>query len=59
VIYIGDLAKILKKNGADLEIFKFNGEKYKVLSGDDGLIVEPLNNMVSEKSQLEGNDETK
>lgn len=40
----------LDESGLNMgEIFQFNGVKYKVLSGDDGLIVEPLNNMVSEK----------
>ncbi|KLU63997.1 hypothetical protein DEAC_c39910 [Desulfosporosinus acididurans] len=32
------------------EIFQFNGEKYKVLSGDDGLMVEPLKKPVEKKS---------
>lgn len=25
------------------EMFQFNGEKYKVIQGDDGLMTEPLN----------------
>jgi len=31
------------------ELFQFNGEKYKVLAGDDGLIAEPLRVPVNEK----------
>lgn len=31
------------------EMFQFNGEKYKVLSGEDGLIAEPLKVPVSNK----------
>jgi len=31
------------------ELFQFNGEKYKVLAGDDGLIAEPLNKPVAGK----------
>ena len=31
------------------EMFQFNGEKYRVLVGEDGLIAEPLKALVSEK----------
>ncbi len=40
----------LDESGLNMgEIFQFNGEKYKVVSGDDGLIVEPLIKSTSEK----------
>ena len=31
------------------EMFQFNGEKYKVLTGEDGLIAESLKNLASDK----------
>jgi len=31
------------------EMFQFNGEKFKVMAGDDGLIVEPLKKPVGGK----------
>jgi len=31
------------------ELFQFNGEKYRVLTGEDGLIAEPLKKPVGEK----------
>ena len=34
----------LDESGLNIgEMFQFNGEKFKVLSGDDGMIVEPVN----------------
>lgn len=32
------------------EMFQFNGEKFKVLVGEEGLIAEPLNKLDSKKS---------
>jgi len=40
----------LDESGLNIgEIFQFNGEKFKVLTGEDGLIVEPVKNPVSQK----------
>jgi hypothetical protein len=43
----------LDESGLNLgEIFQFNGEKFKVLSGEDGLVAEPLKKVTEKKSQL-------
>jgi len=34
------------------EIFQFNGEKFMVVSGEDGLIAEPLKSPAGEKSTM-------
>lgn len=31
------------------EMFQFNGEKFKVMQGDDGLIVEPIKKPINRK----------
>lgn len=40
----------LDESGLNIgEIFQFNGEKFMVLTGEDGLIVEPLKKPVCQK----------
>lgn len=42
---------VLDESGLNVgELFQFNGEKYKVLSGVNGLIVEPLKNRLVKRS---------
>ncbi|EGW37345.1 hypothetical protein [Desulfosporosinus sp. OT] len=40
----------LDESGLNMgELFQFNGEKFRVMQGEDGLIVEPLKKPVSER----------
>jgi len=43
----------LDESGLNLgEMFQFNGEKFKVLAGEDGLVAEPLKKLISEKMSV-------